>query len=100
MAASKSLVSLSSQATSLLVLVALLALTRVSQSQTSSCSAELSSLNVCQPFMVPGAPNTNPSPECCGALQAVEHDCICNTIRIAARLPAQCNIPPLTCNVN
>ncbi|KAA8533761.1 hypothetical protein F0562_031278 [Nyssa sinensis] len=88
-------------ATSVVVLFAVVALTMVVQSQAQiSCSTELGNLNVCAPFVVAGAANTNPSPECCGALQAVEHDCICNTLRVAARLPSLCNLSPVTCNVN
>ncbi|GER25268.1 lipid-transfer protein [Striga asiatica] len=60
------------------------------------CGTSLAGLNVCAPFVV--GPNPSPpSPACCGALQGVDHDCICNTIRIASRIPAQCNLPPLTC---
>ncbi|KAK9292251.1 hypothetical protein L1049_020215 [Liquidambar formosana] len=95
MAATKSLVSLSSKSALLLLLVALAAQTQMARSQ--SCSAELSSLNVCAPFVVPGAANTNPSTDCCSALQAVPNDCLCNTLRVAARLPSQCNLPPLNC---
>lgn len=97
MAAIKSLVSLSfqAQAALLLLLVALAAQAQMSLSQ--SCSAQLSNLNICAPFVVPGAANTNPSTECCGALQSVQQDCLCNTLRIASRLPSQCNLPAHSC---
>ncbi|XP_057788185.1 stamen-specific protein FIL1-like [Salvia miltiorrhiza] len=62
-----------------------------------TCSSSLSSLNVCTPFVVPGATAANPNADCCGALQAVNHDCLCSTLRIASRIPAQCNLPPLSC---
>ncbi|KAI3471108.1 hypothetical protein Pfo_027771, partial [Paulownia fortunei] len=68
----------------------------ITQSQAQTCAATLASLNVCAPFVVPGV-GTNPSSDCCGALQAVDHDCLCNTLRIASRIPAQCNLPPLSC---
>ncbi|KAH7854373.1 hypothetical protein Vadar_013064 [Vaccinium darrowii] len=64
--------------------------------QAQTCSAQLGNVNVCAPFVLPGAANTNPSPECCTALQAVDHDCLCSTLRIAARLPSQCHLPPLS----
>ncbi|XP_047973120.1 stamen-specific protein FIL1-like [Salvia hispanica] len=60
------------------------------------CSSALSALNVCTPYVVPGAVG-NPSPDCCGALQSINRDCLCSTLRIASRIPAQCNLPPLTC---
>ncbi|KAL8160252.1 hypothetical protein V2J09_001789 [Rumex salicifolius] len=63
----------------------------------SSCVSELSNLNVCAPFVVPGN-NANPNAGCCGALQAVDHDCLCNTMRIIAQLPSKCNVPPVTCS--
>ncbi|GAV72489.1 LTP_2 domain-containing protein [Cephalotus follicularis] len=97
MASLKCLVSVTCQvALLLLLLIALAVQTHMAQAQTS-CTSELSNLNVCAPFVVPGATNTNPSADCCGALQSVQHDCLCNTLRIAARLPSQCNLPPLSC---
>lgn len=66
------------------------------QQVQSTCSSSLSTLNVCAPYVVPGA-SSNPSSECCGALQAVTHDCLCSTLRIASRIPVQCNLPPLNC---
>ncbi|KAG5558527.1 hypothetical protein RHGRI_008460 [Rhododendron griersonianum] len=95
MAAIKSLVSLISRATLLFVLVGLV----VVQTEAQTCTSQLGNINVCAPFVLPGAANTNPSPECCTALEAVDHDCLCSTIRIASRLPSQCHLPPLsTCN--
>ncbi|KAL3652374.1 Guanine nucleotide-binding protein alpha-3 subunit [Castilleja foliolosa] len=69
----------------------------ITQAQ-DTCTTSLNSLNVCAPFVVPGA-STNPSSDCCGALQAVDHECLCSTMRVAARIPAQCNLPPLTCGI-
>ncbi|EYU19525.1 hypothetical protein ABFS82_06G111600 [Erythranthe guttata] len=63
----------------------------------STCASTLASLNVCAQFVVPGGGAATPSPDCCGALQAVNHDCLCSTLRIASRIPTQCNLPPLTC---
>ncbi|KAH1075469.1 hypothetical protein J1N35_027797 [Gossypium stocksii] len=97
MAVVKSLVCHSSQAAVLLLLLVVASLqTRTSKAQLS-CTNQLINLNVCAPFMVPGATETQPSPLCCGALQAVQHDCLCSTLRIAAHLPSQCNLPPLYC---
>ncbi|XWS37780.1 hypothetical protein CRYUN_Cryun19dG0074500 [Craigia yunnanensis] len=96
MAVLKSLVFLSSQAAALLLLLAVAAV----QTQTvkaQSCTNQLTNLNVCAPFVVPGATETNPSSECCGALQSVQHDCLCSTLRIGSQLPSQCNLPPLNC---
>ncbi|KAG5533762.1 hypothetical protein RHGRI_027819 [Rhododendron griersonianum] len=97
MAATKSLVSLSSRATLVFALIALVVQTQAQTYSAQTCSAQLGNLNVCAPFVFPGATNTNPSPDCCTALQAVEHDCLCSTIRISARIPTQCNLPPLSC---
>ncbi|GFP84774.1 stamen-specific protein fil1 [Phtheirospermum japonicum] len=81
----------------IVLMIAQSQLVNVTQAQ-STCTAALTSLNVCAPFVVPGA-SSNPSNDCCGALQAVDHDCLCSTLRIAARIPAQCNLPPLTCGI-
>ncbi|KAK6936412.1 Bifunctional inhibitor/plant lipid transfer protein/seed storage helical domain [Dillenia turbinata] len=70
---------------------------QMGRAQEQSCSAQLGNLNVCAPFVVPGGGNANPGPDCCGALQGVDHDCLCNTLRIAARLPSQCGLPAVTC---
>nr|GLL28150.1 stamen-specific protein FIL1-like [Ipomoea trifida] len=67
-------------------------------SQVDSCSASLGNLNVCAPFVMPGAVTTAPSADCCSILQSIDHDCICNTLRVAARIPSQCNIPSITCS--
>ncbi|PSS33103.1 Stamen-specific protein, partial [Actinidia chinensis var. chinensis] len=105
MAATKSLVSLVSRAMMLFVLVALVAQTHgqpngpmgqiVVAQQLQSCSAQLGNLNLCAPFVLPGA--ANPSAECCNALQAVGHECLCNTIRVSTRLPTQCNLSSISC---
>ncbi|MBA0740828.1 hypothetical protein Gogos_014014 [Gossypium gossypioides] len=94
----KSLVSLSSRsaAVALLVWVVSVAM-QTHTTNAQSCPTELTSLNVCAPFVVPGAAVANPSIDCCNALQSVHHDCLCSTLRIASRLPSQCNLPPLTC---
>ncbi|XP_041008044.1 stamen-specific protein FIL1 [Juglans microcarpa x Juglans regia] len=95
MAAIKSLVS----QVAVLMLVVLAVQTQTAQAQMS-CPAELSNLNVCAPYVVPGAANVVPSSECCSALQSVQHDCLCSTLRIASQLPAQCNVPAVSCGVN
>ncbi|XP_050221308.1 stamen-specific protein FIL1-like [Mercurialis annua] len=85
---------------SILAVVAVLVISVLVQSQVGeaqqSCPAQLTSLNVCGQYVVPGA-TADPSPQCCTALQTVEHDCLCNTLRIAARLPSRCSMPPLNC---
>ncbi|XP_073018061.1 stamen-specific protein FIL1-like [Primulina eburnea] len=83
-----------------LVLVLVAQSQMIPQSLAQTCSSTLSTLNVCAPFVMPGAAATAPNPDCCNALQAVDHNCLCNTIRIASRIPAQCNLPPLTCGAN
>lgn len=85
MAGLKSPVYLSSKA-ALLYLVNFLA------AQTQKAAAQS-----CAPFVMPSANSASPSADCCSALQSVDHDCLCNTIRISARLPSQCNLPPLGC---
>ncbi|GAB4826384.1 Guanine nucleotide-binding protein alpha-3 subunit [Ancistrocladus abbreviatus] len=95
-AAAKSPVSRSSKAALLMLLLLIAFTVQLIPSQAQNCPAELNNLNVCAPFVVPGA-NGTPSSECCGALQSVQHDCLCNTLRIASRLPSMCNIPPITC---
>lgn len=78
------------------VILSLLALMLVqAQAQPQGCSTQLSNLNSCAPFVLPGAPN--PSPECCGALGAVQQDCLCSTLRIASTLPSLCHLPTLSC---
>ncbi|OAY30408.1 hypothetical protein MANES_14G028300v8 [Manihot esculenta] len=97
MAAIKCLTSMSSQAAMLLLFIAVAAQTHLSMSQ--SCPSQLNTLNVCAPFVVPGA-HGSPSADCCNALQSMQNDCLCNTLAIAARLPSQCHLPPLNCAVN
>ncbi|XWS48405.1 hypothetical protein CRYUN_Cryun13aG0073600 [Craigia yunnanensis] len=99
MAVLKSLVCLSSQAAAALLLLLAVAAVQTQTAKAQSCTNELTNLNVCAPFVVPGATETNPSSDCCGALQSVQHDCLCSTLRIASRLPSQCNIPPLNCDM-
>ncbi|GMH09012.1 hypothetical protein Nepgr_010852 [Nepenthes gracilis] len=96
MAAAKSLVSQRSKAALPLMLIAAVALLQVTRTRAQSCTAELTDLNVCAPFVVPGA-NGSPTSDCCGALQSVHRDCLCDTLRIASRLPSMCNLPPITC---
>ncbi|KAK7380264.1 hypothetical protein VNO78_32772 [Psophocarpus tetragonolobus] len=71
--------------------------TQMVKAQNRACTDELSNLNVCAPFVVPGAANTNPSATCCSALRAVDHQCLCNTLRIASQLPSLCQIPSFAC---
>ncbi|KAJ8771497.1 hypothetical protein K2173_026674 [Erythroxylum novogranatense] len=97
MAALTSPISLTLKATSLLLLLVIALPLQTQLAGAQECSTQLNNLNVCAPFLVPGTSNPNPSPDCCNALQAVPQDCFCNTIQIAARLPSQCNIPPLNC---
>ncbi|XVF09817.1 hypothetical protein REPUB_Repub07fG0129000 [Reevesia pubescens] len=98
MAVFKSLVSLSSQAAAAALLLFLaVAAVQTQTGEAQSCTDQLTNLNVCAPFVVPGALNTNPSSECCGALQSVQHDCLCSTLRISSQLPSQCNLPALNC---
>ncbi|KAF4371790.1 hypothetical protein CsatB_002955 [Cannabis sativa] len=68
--------------------------------QAQVCSTQLGNLNVCAPFVVPGASVPHPTSECCVALGALNHDCICNTMRIASQLPSLCNIPAVPCAAN
>ncbi|XP_055815286.1 protein 108-like [Solanum dulcamara] len=83
----------------LLCLLVIVLQTRVIECQPQqTCTASLTNLNVCAPFLVPGSPTA--STECCMALQSVNHDCMCNTMRIAAQIPSQCNLPPLSCAAN
>ncbi|CAL1371321.1 unnamed protein product [Linum trigynum] len=70
--------------------------TQVSVAQAQACPVQLSNLNVCAPFVMPGA--AAPSSECCSALQSVQHDCLCSTVQITARLPSLCNLPPVGCS--
>ncbi|XP_022774238.1 protein MEN-8-like [Durio zibethinus] len=96
MAVLKSLVFLSSQAAALLLLLAVAAV-QTQMATAQSCSNDLTKLNVCAPYVVPGATETNPGSDCCGAIQSMQHDCLCSTLRIASQLPSLCNLPPLNC---
>ncbi|KAL8148245.1 stamen-specific protein FIL1-like [Apium graveolens] len=102
-ASTRSVVSLNSGITTVLVVAMIAVLLQISdhqvQAQGANCSGTLSSLTTCAPFVVPGA-NSEPSSDCCAALQTVDHDCYCNTLRIAAQIPTHCNLPPLTCSAN
>ncbi|XP_030530445.2 stamen-specific protein FIL1 [Rhodamnia argentea] len=82
----------------MMFLVALVvAQTQVGEVRAQSCSTQMAGLNVCAPFVVPGT-NKGPSAECCGALQVVEHDCLCSTLRVATSLPSACHLPPVSCD--
>ncbi|GMN44648.1 hypothetical protein TIFTF001_013845 [Ficus carica] len=95
MASSK---SLSYQTGLLVLLVTVLVAQQSHTAEAQVCSSQLNNLNVCAPFVVPGAADPQPSPECCTALRSVDHDCVCNTLRIASRLPSLCNIPAIACS--
>ncbi|KAI3808828.1 hypothetical protein L1987_24789 [Smallanthus sonchifolius] len=77
-----------SQVTMFLLVVAL-----VARTHGQTCPNQLGNLDVCAPFVLSGSTDLLPSSECCLALQAVDHDCLCSTIRVASRLPTQCNFP-------
>ncbi|KAK8537115.1 hypothetical protein V6N13_042065 [Hibiscus sabdariffa] len=97
MAVVKPMVSLSSLAATLVVFLVVVAVQTPTGKAQMSCTSQLISLNVCGPYVVPGTIETHPSPQCCGALQSVQHDCLCSTLRMASQLPSQCNLPPLYC---
>ncbi|XP_074319655.1 protein MEN-8 [Silene latifolia] len=80
-----------------LVALAILVQLKGSEAQAGGCASQLGNLNVCAPYVVPGAVNTNPSQECCAALSGVNHDCMCNTLRVASQLPSSCNLAALNC---
>ncbi|KAF9668323.1 hypothetical protein SADUNF_Sadunf15G0116800 [Salix dunnii] len=63
--------SLRSSVAVLLLLTALAVQTQLAHSQ--QCTSQLNNLNVCAPFVLPGAANTSPSAECCNALEAVQN---------------------------
>jgi hypothetical protein len=92
-----SLVCISSQAAVVLLFLVVALAAQAQTAQAQSCTAELNNLNVCAPYVVPGAANAIPNADCCGALRGVHHDCLCSTLRIASQLPSLCNLPPLTC---
>ncbi|KAJ0466196.1 putative bifunctional inhibitor/plant lipid transfer protein/seed storage helical [Helianthus annuus] len=78
------------------VILVLLIVALVARTHGQTCPNQLGTLNVCAPFVVPGSTDATPSSECCLALQSVDRDCLCNTVRIATTLPTQCNFP-VTC---
>ncbi|KAL8248005.1 hypothetical protein R6Q59_009221 [Mikania micrantha] len=86
-----------SQVSQVLMVLLIVASMAVTNGQT--CPNQFGNLNVCAPFVVPGSSDVLPNPDCCLALQAVDHDCLCNTIRIASTLPTQCNLP-VSCGSN
>ncbi|RHN81866.1 putative bifunctional inhibitor/plant lipid transfer protein/seed storage helical [Medicago truncatula] len=90
-------VSMRCQVALVLVLVVALGTKMEMGEAQTTCPTQLSNLNVCAPFVVPGSPNTNPSPDCCTALQSTNPDCLCNTLRIASQLTSQCNLPSFGC---
>ncbi|OEL31243.1 hypothetical protein BAE44_0007736, partial [Dichanthelium oligosanthes] len=59
------------------------------------CVPQLNRLLACRAYLVPGAPD--PSPDCCGALSAVSHECACSTMGIINSLPGRCNLAPVNC---
>ncbi|KAL5546886.1 hypothetical protein UlMin_006573 [Ulmus minor] len=82
-----------SRATLLVLGIALIVMVQSSEAQF--CTTQQNNLNVCGQFVVPGT-NSRPSTECCSTLRSVDHDCFCNTLPIASRLPSLCDIPPLS----
>ena len=78
MASLKSLFSLRSHVAVMSLLVVALGTEKEMAKAQSTCSNQLSELNVCAPFVVSGASNTKPNGGCCGALEAVDPDCLCN----------------------
>ncbi|KAF3640846.1 Stamen-specific protein FIL1 [Capsicum annuum] len=93
MAALKSVLSL----VLLTILITVVLQSKVIESQGQTCSASPGNLNMCAPFVLPGTSNPGPSEDCCSALQSLDHECICNTLRVAARLPSRCNLSPIAC---
>ncbi|KAF9616899.1 hypothetical protein IFM89_032861 [Coptis chinensis] len=88
-----------SSAALVLVITALAAQTMTvrAQAPAQDCPTQLTGLNSCAPFVVPGSPDTAPNAACCSALTTIDHGCLCNTLRVASRMPAACNLPALTC---
>ncbi|KAL2920610.1 Protein MEN-8 [Bienertia sinuspersici] len=93
----KSSKSTLSKATLAILVIALMVQFKGSVAQQNTCASELGNLNLCAPYVVPGAP-TPPNSDCCGALRSVTHDCLCNTLRVASQLPSSCGLPVLNCN--
>ncbi|XP_062076139.1 protein MEN-8-like [Humulus lupulus] len=81
----------------LVFMIAVVVMAHTAEAQV--CSTQLSNLNVCAPFVVPGASVPHPTSDCCVALGALNHDCICNTLRIASQLPSLCNVPAVPCGM-
>ncbi|CAN1158886.1 Protein MEN-8 [Linum perenne] len=92
MASSSSSSSSKSVAAMVLIVVAIAAAV---EAQTPGCPVQLSNLNVCAPFVLPGA--AAPSTECCSAIKSVQTDCLCSTLQITARLPSLCSLPSIAC---
>nr|Q40227.2 RecName: Full=Protein LIM3; Flags: Precursor [Lilium longiflorum] len=61
-----------------------------------NCSAAIGGLMSCGPYVLPGNQLT-PSTQCCSAIQAVNHGCLCETINIISSLPGHCSLPPVSC---
>ncbi|GAU15454.1 hypothetical protein TSUD_44910 [Trifolium subterraneum] len=91
-----SIVSMRCQVAMVLLLLVVALGTQMGEAQ-NTCPTQLANLNVCAPFVVPGSPNTDPSAECCAALQGTNHDCLCNTLKIASQLTSQCQLPSFGC---
>ncbi|CAL1393034.1 unnamed protein product [Linum trigynum] len=70
--------------------------TQVTVAEAQACPVQLSNLNVCALFVMPGA--ATPSSECCSALQSVQQYSLCITVQITARLPSLCNLSPVGCS--
>nr|Q43533.1 RecName: Full=Protein LIM1; Flags: Precursor [Lilium longiflorum]BAA04831.1 ORF [Lilium longiflorum] len=86
--------SMKSLATAILVVLLLAALSREGRSQ--NCSAAIGELMTCGPYVLPGN-NGAPSEQCCSALRAVNHGCLCETINIISSLPDHCSLPAVNC---
>ncbi|PKA52771.1 Protein MEN-8 [Apostasia shenzhenica] len=84
----------------LVVLLAVAGAGRQAAAQTANCSAGLSDLTVCAPFVVPGAAGGPPIPsaQCCSALKGVNRECLCNTLDIISKLPSTCSLPAVSCS--
>lgn len=87
----------SSTALFLLIILMITLVAEIKTVRSQNCVAEINSLNVCAPFVVPGQADNTPSAECCNALQQVNQGCLCSTIRISSRIPVACRLPPLSC---
>ncbi|KAI3957227.1 hypothetical protein MKW98_012102 [Papaver atlanticum] len=61
--------------------------------RSQSCLQDITNLNACASFFLPGQADALPTAECCSAVQQVDQNCICNTVRIIARLPSACHLP-------